>query len=131
MTSRVSFQVSLGADRIRANMLTRSRRTRVSFHVSLDVSLTCPLTHSPEQIVRKLRKADQLRADGKTVAEVIAELGISQPTYNRWRNRYGMMSVDEVKRLRALEKENARLKRLVADQALDIAMLKEVAEGNW
>ncbi len=87
--------------------------------------------HSPEQIVRKLRKADQLRADGQTVAQVIVELGISQPTYNRWRNKYGMMNVAEVKRLRALEKENQRLKTIVADQALDIAMLKEVAEGNW
>ena len=87
--------------------------------------------HSPEKIVRKLRKADQLRADGQTVAQVIVELGISQPTYNRWRNKYGMMNVAEVKRLRALEKENQRLKTIVADQALDIAMLKEVAEGNW
>ena len=87
--------------------------------------------HSPEQIVRKLRKADQLRADGQTVAQVIVELGIRQPTYNRWRNKYGMMNVAEVKRLRSLEKENQRLKTIVADQALDIAMLKEVAEGNW
>ncbi len=68
---------------------------------------------------------------GQTVAQVIVELGISQPTYNRWRNKYGMMSVAEVKRLRALEKENQRLKTIVADQALDIAMLKEVAQGNW
>ena len=87
--------------------------------------------HSPEQIVRKLRKADQLRADGKTVAEVIVELGISQPTYNRWRNKYGMMTVAELKKLRALEKENQRLKSIVANQALDIVMLKELAEGNW
>ncbi len=87
--------------------------------------------HSPEQIVRKLRKADQLRADGRTVAQVIVELGISQPTYNRWRNQYGTMTVAELKRLKALEKENGRLKRLVADLALDNAMLKEVAEGNW
>ena len=87
--------------------------------------------HSPEQIVRKLRKADQLRADGKTVAEVVVELGISQPTYNRWRNKYGRMDVSEVKRLKALEKENQRLKALVADLALDNAMLKELAEGNW
>ncbi len=58
-------------------------------------------------------------------------MGVSQPTYNRWRNKYGMMNVAEVKRLRALEKENQRLKTIVADQALDIAMLKEVAEGNW
>ena len=87
--------------------------------------------HSPEQIVRKLRKADQLRADGKAVAEVIVELGISQPTYNRWRNKYGMMTVAELKKLRALEKENQRLKSIVANQALDIVMLKELAEGNW
>ena len=58
-------------------------------------------------------------------------MGVSQPTYNRWRNKYGMMNVAEVKRLRSLEKENQRLKTIVADQALDIAMLKEVAEGNW
>jgi predicted ATPase len=87
--------------------------------------------HSPEQIVRKLRKADHLRAEGKTLAVVVAELGISQPTYTRWRNQYGAMTVGEVKRLKALEKENARLKGIVADQALDISMLKEVAQGNW
>ncbi len=65
------------------------------------------------------------------MAEVIVELGISQPTYNRWRNKYGMMTVAELKKLRALEKENQRLKSIVANQALDIVMLKELAEGNW
>ena len=88
-------------------------------------------THSPEAIVKKLRNADQLLAQGKSVAEVIVALEVSQPTYHRWRKQYGSMTRSEAKRLRELEKENARLKRLVADQALDISMLKEIAEGKW
>lgn len=87
--------------------------------------------HSPEQIVRKLRKADRLAAEGKSVAEIVRDLGISEPTYYRWRRRFGSMSVDEAKRLKQLEQDNARLKRMVAEQAMDIEMLKEVNEGNW
>lgn len=87
--------------------------------------------HSPEQIVKKLRKGDQLLAAGKSVAEVIVELEISQPTYHRWRKQYGSMTRREARELQLLKKENDKLKRIVADQALDIAGLKELAEGNW
>lgn len=86
--------------------------------------------HTPEQIIRKLREADQLLADGGTVAEVARALGVSEQTYHRWRNQYGGMKADDAKRLKELEKENARLKKIVADQALDIDMLKDVAQGK-
>jgi hypothetical protein len=68
---------------------------------------------------------------GKDLAAVLQGLEISEATYHRWRNQYGGMKSEEAKRLKKLEEENARLKKLVADQALDIAMLKEVASGNW
>ena len=87
--------------------------------------------HSAEQIIRKLRQAEGLLADGKTVAEVAKALGVSELTFNRWRNQYGGMKGPEMKRLKDLERENARLKKLAADQALDIDMLKEVAKGNF
>ncbi len=87
--------------------------------------------YSPEQIVRKLREAEGKLASGSTVSEVVRELGISEATYHRWKNQYGAMSTNEAKRLKELEKENARLKKLVADQALDIDLLKEVSRGNF
>ena len=87
--------------------------------------------HSPEQIVRKLRDAEERMAGGATVRELARELGISQATFHRWRNRHGGMSSQEAKRLKELEKENARLKRLIADQALDIDILKEVSRKNF
>lgn len=87
--------------------------------------------HTPEQIVRKLRDADTALSEGKTVEEICKQLGISEQTYHRWRNRYGGMSSDDMKRLRELEKENARLKKAVADLTLDKQILKEVAEGNF
>jgi putative transposase len=87
--------------------------------------------YSPEQIVRKLRQAEGKLANGSTIAEVARELGISEATFHRWRNRYGGMSSQEAKRLRELESENARLKKLVAEQALDIDILKEVNRGNF
>jgi len=87
--------------------------------------------HSPEQIVRKLRDAEERMAGGATVPEVARELGISQATFHRWRNRHGGMSSQEAKRLKELEKENARLKRLIAEQALDIDILKEVSRKNF
>ena len=87
--------------------------------------------HSPEQIVKKLRDADAMLAAGKTVGEVIQSLEISEATLNRWRNQYGGMKSEEAKRLKQLEEENKQLKRLVADQALDIQMLKEINKGNW
>jgi len=87
--------------------------------------------HTPEQIVRKLREADGLLAEGKTIAEVTRQLGTSEATYHRWRNQYGGMKADDVKRLKELERENALLKRIVADKELENVALKEVARGNW
>ena len=87
--------------------------------------------HTPEQVVRKLREGERLLNDGKDLTEVLRALEISEATWNRWRARYGGMSASEAKRLRELEAENARLKKLVANQALDIDMLKELAEGNF
>jgi transposase-like protein len=87
--------------------------------------------YSPEQIVRKLREAEGKLASGFTVAEAARELGISEATFHRWRNRYGGMSAGEAKRLKELEKENARLKRLLAEKELDIDLLKEVSRGNF
>ena len=86
--------------------------------------------HSPEQIVKKLRDADAMLAAGKTLGEVLQTLEISEPTLSRWRSQYGGMKSEEAKRLKQLEEENQRLKRLVADQALDIQMLKEITKGN-
>ncbi len=87
--------------------------------------------HTPEQVIRKLREADRMLGEGRTVPEVAKALEISENTYHRWRNQFGGMKADDVKRLKELERENARLKRIVADQALDIDGLKEVARGNW
>jgi transposase-like protein len=87
--------------------------------------------YSGPQIVSKLRQADVLIGQGKTVPEVCKEIEISQQTYYRWRQKYGGMSPDMIKQLRALQKENTQLKRLVADQALDISILKEASKlGN-
>jgi putative transposase len=87
--------------------------------------------HTPEQAVRKVREGERLLNDGKDRAEVLGTLQISEATWNRWRARYGGMSASEAKRLRELEAENTRLKKLVANQALDIDLLKELAEGNF
>jgi putative transposase len=87
--------------------------------------------HTPEQAVRKVREGERLLNDGKDLAEILRMLEISEATWNRWRSQYGGMKASEAKRLRELEAENARLKRLVANQALDIDMLKELAEGNF
>jgi putative transposase len=87
--------------------------------------------HSPEQIVRKLRQAEARLAAGASIPEAARELGISEATFHRWRNQYGGMSTSKAKRLKELEKENVRLKKLVAEQALDIDILKEVSQGNF
>lgn len=87
--------------------------------------------HTPEQIVRKLREGERLLNEGKDLTEVMRHLEIAEATWNRWRNQYGGMKATEAKRLRELEMENARLKKLVANQALDIDMLKELAAGNF
>ena len=87
--------------------------------------------HNPEQIVRKLRDADALLNAGKDLASVLQVLEVSESSYLRWKNQYGGMKSEEAVRLKKLEDENRRLKQLVADQALDIQMLKFVAEGNF
>jgi transposase-like protein len=87
--------------------------------------------HTPEQIVRKLHDADRLIAEGKTMAVVLKQLGVSEQTYYRWRKAYGELSADEARRLRELEVENRRLKKLVADKELELDVLKEIARGNF
>jgi putative transposase len=87
--------------------------------------------HTPEEIIKKLREAATLLAGGQGVEDVCKKLEVSPPTYHRWRQEYGGVKEDAIKRLKELEKENARLKRLVADLSLDKAMLKELAEGKW
>lgn len=87
--------------------------------------------HNPEEIVRKLRDAKAMLSAGRELAAVLQSLEVSEATFNRWRNQYGGMKSTEAKRLRELELENARLKKLVAEQALDLAMLREAASGNW
>lgn len=87
--------------------------------------------HTPEQIIRKLQEADRILSEGADVAAVARHLQISENTYHRWRNQYGGMKADEAKRLKELEKENAQLKRLVADKELENLALKEIASGKW
>jgi putative transposase len=87
--------------------------------------------HTPEQIIRKLRDAEALMASGSGIAEVCQKLEVSEGTFHRWRHQYGGMKAEEMKRLRELQQENGRLKRIVADLELDKAILKEVIEGNY
>ncbi len=87
--------------------------------------------HTAEEIIGKLRTAEIELAKGLSAAEVVRKLGITEQTYYRWRKEYGGLRLDQAKRLKELEKENARLKRLVADQALDNAILKEASSGNF
>ena len=87
--------------------------------------------HSPEQIIAKLREADALLGGGATIGQVCQKLEVAEATLHRWRNQYGGMKANEAKRLKQLEQENARLKKLVAEQALDNAMLKELNSGKW
>lgn len=87
--------------------------------------------HTPEQIVKKLRDADAMLNTGKSVGEVLQHLEVSEATYHRWRQQFGGMKAEEAKRLKELELENARLKKLLAEAELDKAMLKEIAEGNF
>ena len=87
--------------------------------------------HTPEQIITALREAEVSLANGKTVREVIRELGISEQTYYRWRKEFGGMRVDQARQLKELEKENARLKRAVANLTLDKLILEEAAKGNF
>ncbi len=87
--------------------------------------------HTPEQIVQKLRRASEELARGTSIEEVCRKLEVSVATYHRWNKEYGGAKMETVKRLKELEKENARLKKLVAEQALDMDMLKEIAKGKW
>jgi putative transposase len=86
--------------------------------------------YTPEQIINSLREAEVLMSQGSTAGQAARHLGITEQTYYRWRKEYGGMRINQAKRLKDLEKENARLKKLVADQALDNAILKDVARGN-
>ena len=88
-------------------------------------------TFSPEQIIAKLRQIEVLLAQGHTTTMACKEAGISEQTYYRWRKEYGGLRLDQARRLKDLEKENARLKKLVADLSLDKAMLEEVVKGNF
>jgi transposase-like protein len=87
--------------------------------------------YQPEQIIAKLRQAEVLLSKGQTVVEIVRHLGITEQTYYRWRKAYGGMQVNQALRLKELEKENAQLKRLVADLSLDNAILKESSKGNF
>jgi putative transposase len=87
--------------------------------------------HTPDQIVRKLREADRMLGEGADIAAVARHLEVSEQTYYRWRNQFGGLTADDAKRLKELERENARLKRIVADKELEIDALKELVRGNW
>jgi putative transposase len=87
--------------------------------------------HTPEQVVRKLREADRLLNEGADIASVCRHLEVSEQTFHRWRNQYGGMKADDTKRLKELERENQRLKRIVADKELEIDALREIARGNF
>ncbi len=88
-------------------------------------------SHSPVQIINKLREVEILLNQGYSVGEASRKIAVTEQTYYRWRKEYGGMRIEQAKRLKELEKENARLKKLVADISLDNAILKEVAEGNF
>ena len=87
--------------------------------------------HTPDQIIRKLREAEAELGSGSRVADVCKKLGVSEVTFHRWRARYGAVRAPEAKRLRELEKENTPLKKIVAEQAVDLSILREVARGNF
>ena len=84
-----------------------------------------------EQIVAKLREAERLQGQGMTIPQVCKRLGVSEQTFYRWRIKFGALKEDEAQRLKALELENARLKRIVAEQALDISMLRDLSRGKF
>jgi transposase-like protein len=87
--------------------------------------------HSVEQIIAKLREVEKLQAQGVSIPAAAKKVGITDQTFYRWRTRYGALKEDEAKRLQLLEQENSRLKRIVAEQALDISMLKDLQRGKW
>jgi transposase-like protein len=87
--------------------------------------------HTPEQIVMHLREADRMLGEGKTVVQVCKRIGVTEVTYYRWRKEYDGATRDSVKRLKVLERENAQIERLLADQVLENRVLKDIAEGNF
>ena len=87
--------------------------------------------HKPEEIVAKLRQVDVLVSQGQSVADAIRSIGVTEVSYYRWRREFGGLKTDQVKRMKELEAENARLRRAVADLTLDKLILKEAASGNW
>jgi putative transposase len=87
--------------------------------------------HTPEEIVAKLRQAEVLIGQGKTVADAVRAIGVTEPTYYRWRTEFGGLKFDQVKRLKELERENARLRKAVSDLTLEKVILKEAASGKW
>ena len=87
--------------------------------------------YSPEQVINKLREAEILLSQGATLAVMLKKIGVSDNTYYRWRKEYGGLTVDQARRLKDLEVENSRLKRLVADLSIDNAILKEASRGNF
>jgi putative transposase len=87
--------------------------------------------YTPEQIINKLREAEVMLSQGSTLSTILKKIGISDVTYYRWRKEYGGMRIDQAKRLKDLEQENSRLKKLVADLSLDNAILKEASRGNF
>jgi len=87
--------------------------------------------HTAEQIISKLREAEVLQGKGMSLEEVLRQLGISDATYYKWRKEYGGLRVDQAKRLKELEQENSRLRKVVSDLSIDNAILKEAARGNW
>jgi putative transposase len=97
----------------------------------LDINMATRKKHTPEQVVRRLATADRTLNEGKDVADVCRELQVSEQTYYRWRNQFGGMNADDAKRLKDLERENATLKRLLADAELEKAALREISRGNF
>jgi transposase-like protein len=97
----------------------------------LDINMATRKKHTPEQVVRKLATADRMLNEGKDVADVCRELQVSEQTYYRWRNQFGGMNANDAKRLKDLERENATLKRLLADAELEKAALREISRGNF
>ena len=87
--------------------------------------------HKPEEVVSKLRQVDVLGSQGKSVADAVRAIGVIQVTYYRWKQEYGGLKLDQVKRMKELEQENQRLRRAVSDLTLDKLILKEAAKGNW
>ena len=121
-------QITLTSNGPRFRVETKAKKGQKEFRMKRAMTRK---RHKPEEIVAKLREVDEALSQGKTLEDVAKSLGVSLMTLHRWRTEYGSTDRDAVKRLKELERENGRLKRLVADQALDIQILKEVAKGEF